>query len=160
MSSYQCGSLEGILYLEFEKMLELDLKIKKCKNCGRYFILKGNYQTEYCDRVPDGETQTCQNICATAKYAQKVKNNPALALFNRAYKRYHARMKVRSVKPDAFKKWQYEAVVMREKCLNGEITAGEFEAWHKRKINPLSVSLLPRLSNIGWGVFVALLHLW
>ena len=129
MSSYKCGSLEEILYLEFEKMLELDLRIKKCKNCGRYFILKGNYQTEYCDRVPDGETQTCQNIGATAKYAQKVKDNPAMALFNRAYKRYHARMKVRSVKPDAFKKWQYEAVVMREKCLNGEITAPEFEDW-------------------------------
>jgi len=110
-------------------MLELDLRIKKCKNCGRYFILKGNYQTEYCDRIPDGETQTCQNIGATTKYAQKVKDNPALALFNRAYKRYYARMKVGSVKPDAFKKWQYEAVVMREKCLNGEITAAEFEAW-------------------------------
>jgi len=38
-------------------------------------------------------------------------------------------MKVKSVKPDAFKKWQYEAVVMREKCLNGEITASEFEEW-------------------------------
>jgi len=128
-SSYRCGSLEEILYLGFEKMLELDLRIKKCKNCGRYFILKGNYQTEYCDRIPEGETQSCQNIGATVKYAQKVKDNPALALFNMAYKRYHARMKVGSVKPDAFKKWKYEAVVMREKCLNGEISASEFEDW-------------------------------
>jgi len=129
VSSYKCSSLEEILYLEFEKMLELDLRIKKCKNCGRYFILKGNYQTEYCDRTMKGETQTCQNIGATTKYAKKVKDNPALALFNRAYKRYHARMKVGSVKPDAFKKWKYEAVVMRDKCLNGEITAGELEEW-------------------------------
>jgi len=128
-SSYRCSSLEEILYLEFEKMLELDLRVKKCKNCGRYFILKGNYQTEYCDRIPNGETQTCQNIGATAKYAKKVKDCPALALFNRAYKRYHARLKVGSVKPDAFKKWRYEAVVMRDNCLSGEITTSEFEDW-------------------------------
>ncbi len=128
-SSYRCGSLEEMLYLEFEKMLELDIRIKKCKNCGRYFIFKGNYQTEYCDRVPEGETQSCQAIAATAKYARKIKDNPALAIFNRAYKRYHARVKVGTVKPDAFKKWKYEAVVMRDRCLSGEMTAEEFEAW-------------------------------
>jgi len=53
-SSFMCGSLEEIMYLEFEKMLELDIRIKKCKNCGRYFMLKGNYQTEYCDRAQEG----------------------------------------------------------------------------------------------------------
>jgi hypothetical protein len=129
ISSFKCSSLEEILYLEFEKMLELDIQIKKCKNCGRYFILKGNYQTEYCDRIPEGETQNCQSIGATEKYAQKVKENPALATFNKAYKRYHARLKVGSVKSDAFKKWRYEAVVMRDKCLNGEMTVDEFKEW-------------------------------
>ena len=128
-SSYSCRSLEEMLFLEFEKMLELDMQIKKCKNCGRYFILKGNYQTEYCGRVPEGESQNCQMLGATAKYAQKVKDSPALALFNRAYKRYHARVKAGSVKPDAFKKWKYEAVVMRDKCLDGEMAMDEFERW-------------------------------
>jgi hypothetical protein len=128
-SSYVCKSLEEMLCLEFEKMLELDMRIKKCKNCRKYFILKGNYQTEYCDRIPAGETQNCQSIGAAAKYAQKVKENPALAVFNRAYKRYHARMKVNSVKPDAFKKWKYEAVVMRDRCLDGEVPVEEFEVW-------------------------------
>ena len=129
LSSYRCSSLEEMLFLEFEKMLELDMQIKRCKNCNRYFILKGNYQTEYCDRIPEGETQNCQSISAAAKYAQKVKENPALAIFNRAYKRYHARLKVGSVKPDAFKKWRYEAVVMRDRCLDGDIMANEFEEW-------------------------------
>jgi hypothetical protein len=129
VSSYRCDSLEEILFLEFEKMLELDLRIKKCKNCEKYFIFKGNYQTEYCDRVPNGETQNCQNIGATNKYAQKVKDNPALVIFNRAYKRYHARAKVGSMKPDAFKKWKYEAVVMRDRCLDGEITVEDFTKW-------------------------------
>ena len=128
-SSYSCSSLEEMLFLEFEKMLELDMRIKKCKNCGRYFVLKGNYQTEYCDRIPNGGTQNCQSIGALAKYAQKVKDNPALAIFNRAYKRYHARVKAGSLKPDAFKKWKYEAVVMRDRCLDGEVEVAAFTAW-------------------------------
>jgi len=68
-------------------------------------------------------------IGATAKYANKVKDSPALALFNRAYKRYHARMKVGTVKPDAFKKWKYESVIMRDQCLRGELSASDFEEW-------------------------------
>jgi len=58
-----------------------------------------------------------------------VKDSPELALFNRALKRYHARLKVGAVKSDAFKKWRYEAVVMRDICLSGEISASEFEEW-------------------------------
>jgi len=129
VSSYRCRSLEEMLYLEFEKMLELDMQIKKCKNCGRYFVLKGNYQTDYCTRIPNGETQNCQSIGATAKYIKKVKDNPAMALFNKAYKRYHARVKAGSVKLDAFKKWKYEAVVMRDRCLSEDVSFKEFEEW-------------------------------
>lgn len=128
-TAYRCTSLDEMLSLELEKMIELNLKIKKCKNCGRYFILKGNYKTEYCDRIPDGRNLNCQTIAANAKFAQKRKETPALAIYSKAYKRYHARMKVGTVKPDAFKKWKYEAVIMRDKCLDGEVSLKEFREW-------------------------------
>ena len=96
---------------------------------SRLSVIAENYQAEYCDRVPECETQNCQSVGATAKCVKNIKDNPALAIFNRAYKRYHARVKVGSVKPDAFKKWQYEAVVMRDRCLGSEISIGEFSEW-------------------------------
>lgn len=37
--SYKCGNLYNMLLLEFTKMLECGVRFKKCKNCGRYFIL-------------------------------------------------------------------------------------------------------------------------
>ena len=39
-------------------MLEKDVRFRKCKRCGKYFIMKGNYDTKYCDRVAEGETRT------------------------------------------------------------------------------------------------------
>ena len=36
--------------------------LRKCKRCGKYFIMKGNYDTNYCDRVADGQTRSCQAL--------------------------------------------------------------------------------------------------
>lgn len=45
-------------------MIEHNIRIKKCKNCGKYFVLKGDYSTDYCDRIPDGEKFTCKKLAA------------------------------------------------------------------------------------------------
>ena len=115
-----------MLYLEFTKMLERDIRFKKC---GRYFILKGNYQTEYCDRIQDGETRSCQTLAVLANYKNKVETNPAWSAYRKYYKRYFERMKVGTIKEPAIKKWQYEAVYKRDACANGEIAIDDYLAW-------------------------------
>lgn len=127
--SYDCSNLYDMLFLEFTKMLEHGIRFKKCKNCGRYFILKGNYKTDYCDRVPAGETQSCQTIASLRNYREKVSGNAAWQLYNKYYKRYHARMKAGNIPQDTFKQWQYKATAMRDNCAEGKVSAGEFDAW-------------------------------
>ena len=61
---YEFQTIEDILELEFTKMLEANVRFRKCKRCGKYFIMKGNYDTNYCDRVAEGEKRTCQEIAA------------------------------------------------------------------------------------------------
>ncbi|MFY4504459.1 DUF6076 domain-containing protein [Ligilactobacillus ruminis] len=53
---YVFGSVAEILEIEFTKMLEHNVHFRKCKRCGKYFIMKGNYDTNYCDRIAEGET--------------------------------------------------------------------------------------------------------
>ncbi len=95
--SYLCSTLYEMLMLEFTKMLEHGIRFKKCKNCGRYFILKGNYKTDYCDRIPEGETKDCQTIASLKNYRKKAATNTAWLLYNKFYKRYHARMKAGNI---------------------------------------------------------------
>ena len=125
--SYEISSLHEMLDLEFSKMLEYGIKLHKCKNCGRYFIVKGNYNAEYCDRVRAGNSQTCQQIAAQRKYEEKLHSDQAVALFRKYYKRYHARSKVGTIKPDKFRKWNYQACEKRDMCQRGEISLDEFE---------------------------------
>ncbi len=126
---YDCSTIHDMLELEFSKMLEHGIKLHKCKNCGRYFIVKGNYDAEYCDRVREGQTRNCQQIAAQKKYDNKLHNNETVALFRKYYKRYYARSKVGTIKQDKFRQWNYRACEMRDKCLNKKISAQEFEFW-------------------------------
>ena len=127
--SFEVSALHEMLELEFTKMLEYGIRLHRCKNCGQYFIIKGNYRAEYCDRVRPGNTQTCQQIAAQKKYEEKLHNDKAISLFRKYYKRYHARLKVGTIKSAAFRLWNYQACEKRDMCQNGEITLDEFEKW-------------------------------
>ena len=127
--AYKCCTIHDMLELEFTKMLEFDIKLHKCKNCGRYFIVKGNYNAEYCDRIREGNTQTCQQIAAQKKYEEKLQNDKAVSVFRKYYKRYYARKQVGTIKPDKFRLWNYQACEKRDMCQSGEISLNEFEEW-------------------------------
>ena len=127
--SYKFGTIAEILELEFTKMFEQNVRFRKCKRCGRYFIMKGNYDTNYCDRVAEGETRNCQELAALEKYKAKTADNKAVAIYNKYYKRYSARVKVRQIKEADFKKWKYQALTMRDDCTDGVITPEEYTEW-------------------------------
>ena len=126
---YRFSSLVEILELEFTKMLEKNIRFRKCKRCGKYFIMKGNYDTNYCDRIEPGTTRTCKDLAAQENYKKKTEGNEAIALYQKYYKRYAARVKVRQIKEPDFKKWKYEAIVKRDDCTDGIISVAEYKEW-------------------------------
>ncbi len=126
---YQFGAVAEILELEFTKMLEANVRFRKCKRCGRYFIMKGNYDTNYCDRVAEGETRNCQELAAAENYKSRIADNKAIPIYNKYYKRYAARVRVKQIKEDAFKKWKYQAISLRDDCTEGKISVEEYIQW-------------------------------
>ena len=128
-TSYKFRNIRKALELEFTKMLEQDIRFRKCKRCGKYFIMKGNYNTNYCDRIAEGETRNCQDIIALENYKKKVADNAAIKIYNKYYKRYSARVKAHTVLEDDFKKWKYEAMTKRNECMDGKLTEEDFITW-------------------------------
>lgn len=110
-------------------MLEQNVRFRKCKRCGKYFIMKGNYDTHYCDRIADGETRTCQQLAALENYKAKIADNKAVPIYNKYYKRYAARVRVHQLKEDEFNKWRYQAITKRDECYDGKITPEEYIEW-------------------------------
>lgn len=56
-------------------------------------------------------------------------DNAAIPLYQKYYKRYAARVRVRQIKEPDFKKWKYQAMTKRDECSDGKITLAEFEEW-------------------------------
>lgn len=110
---YECLSIHEYLKIEFFKMIELDLKIKKCKNCGKYFVLKGDYSTDYCDRIQSGEKFTCKKLAAMKARKEKVNNNPILKEYEKAYKRNYAKFINKRWNIEEFRLWAEEATERR-----------------------------------------------
>lgn len=114
----KCSYISDFLYFEFNCLFSNNLKIKRCKNCGKYFILKGDYSTDYCDRIPNGEKLTCKKIAAINIRKNKVKNNPILKEYEKAYKRNYARQANHKTTAEEFRLWTEDATKERDKVLS------------------------------------------
>ena len=128
-AGYEFSRVDQILELEFTKLLESDVRFRKCQRCGRYFILKGNFNTRYCDRIEEYSGRTCQDLAAKENFKKKAADRPALGVYDLYYRRYAARKKVRQIKEDEFNKWRYEAIRLRDDCEAGKLTVEEYRQW-------------------------------
>lgn len=126
---YEFHTVADVLALEFSKMLESGTRIRKCRRCGKYFLMKGNYDTQYCSRIAPGETRKCNELAAKENYKRKAESNLALNVYSKYYRRYSARLKVNQIKEDEFKKWRYAAIMKRNECTDGKITIEELIDW-------------------------------
>lgn len=114
----ECYTPKDFLFFEFYQLLKKEVKIKKCMHCGKYFILKGDYATDYCDRIPMGETQTCRRLAATNTYKNKIKTNPILTEYQKAYKRNYAKVSSKRWSSEQFRVWTEESVIKRDEFVH------------------------------------------
>ena len=60
---YVADRLQTLLKLDFYKGLEAGHLIRRCENCGRYFLLQKGYHTKYCDLPnPTHPKYTCAQL--------------------------------------------------------------------------------------------------
>ena len=124
----KCESIPDFLYFEFNCLYSNNIKIKRCKNCGKYFILKGDYSTDYCDRIPGGKKLTCKKLGAIKNRKNKVKNNPILKEYEKAYKRMYARLVNHKISNEDFRLWVDQASIKRDQAVK------EYEATHSDEL--------------------------
>lgn len=102
---------------ELFKMLESGIQVRICKNCNRFFIPQNNHTADYCTRICNSKGQTCKEIGAQKAYKAKVKSNPILKEYEKAYKRNYAKVSRGELSRDAFEKWSANAVSKREEAI-------------------------------------------
>ena len=129
---YITQTLEDLLKYEVYGMTMAEKRIKRCKNCGQYFVV-GKSNVEYCDRIAGGETKPCNEIGKSRTYEQKIaKGGTAMALYRKAYKTHFARIRSGNMTREQFEEWKTEATAKRIDVENGKLDLDEYASWLKK----------------------------
>lgn len=130
---YFVNSIPQLLYIMLKEFTVFKtLPIRKCKNCGRFFMAQNRKDELYCNNLFEDTGKTCKQLGAMSTYIQKLEENPVLALYKNMIKRKHMRVKRNPDNAELamnFEDWKERSRVQFEKYKNNEITDKEFEKW-------------------------------
>ena len=121
--------IDEIIEFFVRACVQREQRFRVCKNCGKYFALSGYTNTEYCDRLYGDTGKTCKKIGALNTWQKKRTENPIVNAYSKAYKKRFAWIKYHKTTKEAFYEWSEQARALRDKCLAGEISLVEYQAW-------------------------------
>ena len=141
--SFESSNIVDILAIEFKKFKENKKNIiRRCQNCGQYFIPQNLKETKYCNEIFEETEKTCRQIGKELAYKKSLKEDKILDLYRRRYMSLASSVSHYGTDKaiERFEKYKTEGAIMKAKYQNKEISAEEFENWihstkNKGKIN-------------------------
>ena len=116
------SDIGSFLFYDFFNGIKQNYVPNLCRNCGRFFLIKGSWYYTYCDRkLPKEPGKTCRDVGSKKRYDDKCKNNPVWQTYNRAYKAHYARYMKKKMTVSEFEEWSRFASEIRDRALAGEI---------------------------------------
>lgn len=124
---YCADDICALVYLEYEYMCTQGYAIRRCDNCGRWF-LPYSVVALYCDRTVEGRGKSCKEIAAAEKYNRKVNSDAAKKLYTRLNNNYQMRC---ARTPELYpagerEKWQRMAKELLQEVSSGTLTYDAF----------------------------------
>ena len=138
MPYYLIEYLDEMLFFEFTEMLKNGQYVKRCKLCGRYFVLTDKRKRDFCDR-PYHNKRTCKQAGAKLFFEKGIETDTFLQQYlteyNKVYsRRYRAAGKYsgehsgRDLTEEQFKTWATAASQARRDYVEGNISGDEMLA--------------------------------
>lgn len=125
---YTVADFETALYLEFTTLIENDVTLKKCENCGGYFISTGrNKNLTLCQRKVAGSDKTCESVGSLNKHKKKCEENQYWKLWQTVQERNKKRKQNNKLTYNEYTDWVIYGGSVRDKAEKGEMSWVEFE---------------------------------
>ena len=132
IDTHQSNDLSAICYAVLEEIVKTtNNPIKKCQNCGMYFIPSSRLDEIYCD-YPKANGKTCREQGAVQAYNERLKQNKAFAEYRRLYQLKSmavGRNKDNKQMKKDFDKWKKDAKDRVNKLKHGFLTEDEVYEW-------------------------------
>lgn len=116
-------------------IVKYNKQLKRCGNCGKYFIPYNRLDTLYCDRIsPQDSGKTCKEYGAYRQYQNNIKNNDTAKLYRNIYQQ--KQMMVRrnpdiSEYKDDFEMYKSLTKKWKKDIKDGVKTEQQFYEWLK-----------------------------
>lgn len=118
---YIIDSLEDLLELEIKLMLESGCRIRKCRRCGKDFVVSP-VSAEYCDVIDD----TYGKTCALIEYGEKIRPEVD-KIYKTAYKTQHARIRSGNATKEDVDQWRRDAKSIQRYVYDKTISLEEYK---------------------------------
>ena len=130
--THKSTDLSSICYAILEELSKTpNYPIKKCQNCGMYFIPTSKVDEIYCD-YPKENSKPCRDLGAFQSYTERLKQNKAMGEYRRTYQQKF--MQVRKNKDNKklaqdFETWKKQAKEKINQMKKGKLTENEVFNW-------------------------------
>ena len=109
--------------------LKQKVRMRVCRNCGKYFAVMGHSTAEYCNHPFDAKGRTCRQVASILQWNRNRATDEVFKSYRREYKKRFARMKAGTMAADDFYAWSEKAREKKAECEGGKLTREEFERW-------------------------------
>ena len=132
---YSTGKLASIFKFDICNLIKNEIQLKKCANCGRYFIPQKRSDAIYCDRQsPQDKAMTCKEYGSKKLWYEKLKDNKSAKLYRSIYMAKQMQAKRNpdiQTHQDDFAEYKTQSAQWKRDVKNGTKTEEEFIKWLK-----------------------------
>ena len=127
--THKSNDLASICYAILEELSKIpNYPIKKCQNCGMYFIPNAKTDEVYCD-YPKENSKSCRDLGAFQSYTERLKNNKAMGEYRRTYQQKCMQLKKDKNNAKAFETWKKQAKEKINDMKKDKLTENEVYEW-------------------------------
>ena len=123
------NSIYDLIDYHVRECIRQEVRLRRCKNCGRYFAIQLRSTAEYCDRAIDARGRTCKDVGAITQWTKSKKDDTLFTDYRREYKKRFARTKVGKYDVEALYAWGERAREKLARCRAGELSVDAFHEW-------------------------------
>ena len=129
---FRCKFIIQSFIIEFLEIATTEnIEIKKCKNCGKYFVPDNRSDEIYCSNIYENG-KTCKEVGHFRTQQRLMKEDDDLRIYRNVYQKLLLRTRRNpdnSQYEDEFRQFKEKNIELKEKINNGEITQEEYMEW-------------------------------
>lgn len=114
--------------------------IKKCQNCGKYFIPTSKESEIYCDIIYYEKEKSCRIKGAAETFKKNIGEVDAYKLYKKTYQRILMQMQRGKINPYSekatyFTQWKQQAQLYLKRYKKGKLSESDLNEWMQKSVD-------------------------